>query len=250
MKQIQTQISDGIATLTIVRGKVNAINEEVVIELSSQLNELLHSSAARAVVLTGQGAFFSFGFDIPEFLTYTKPNFMRFLYKFTDLYTEIFTYPKPVVGALNGHTVAGGCMLALACDERIMASGKAKIALNEITFGAAVFAGSVEMLRHCVGPKHAQTVVYEGAMYQAEQALALGLVDRIEEPAAVLERARARAVELATRDAAAFAAIKSLLRDPIAGEMRQRERASIERFANLWYSESTRAQTEKITIRG
>jgi Delta3-Delta2-enoyl-CoA isomerase len=249
MKHLQTQISDGLATITLRRGKVNALNEEFVIELSNQLHELTYSASVRAVVIVGSGAFFSFGFDIPEFRGYTKPNFMRFLYKFTALYTEIFTYPKPVVAALNGHTIAGACMLALACDERVMASGKAKISLNEITFGAAVFAGSVEMLRNCVGLKAAEVIVLGGGMYLAAEARELGLVDRVEPLEEVLQRAQARAMELAEKDAAAYAAIKALLRDPIAEVMRQRERASIERFANLWYSEPTQTQIEKIVIR-
>jgi len=66
------------------------------------------------VVLTGRDRFFSFGLDIPEFLSYSKPDFIRFVTKFADLYTYVFLYPKPVLAALNGHTIAGGCMLATA----------------------------------------------------------------------------------------------------------------------------------------
>jgi 3,2-trans-enoyl-CoA isomerase len=70
-----------------------------------------------AVILTGSGKFFSFGFDIPEFLAITKEEFTEYLANFTDLYTYLFLYSKPVIAALNGHTMAGGCMLALACDH-------------------------------------------------------------------------------------------------------------------------------------
>ena len=157
--------------------KVNAIDEPTIDELKDCFRELGADEGARAVVFSGEGKFFSFGFDIPGFLGHSKPEFSRFLTKFTDLYTYLFTYPKPVVAALNGHTVAGGLMLALACDRRFMAAGKGKVALNELAFGSSVFAGSVEMLRFAVGNRNAEEILYTGAMVLPEEALRLGLVD-------------------------------------------------------------------------
>ena len=111
---IELKKSDSIATLVLNRGKVNALNGVVVDELREHLNALEDDSQARSVILTGSGKFFSFGFDIPEFLSFTKDRFAHYLTSFTGLYTYLFLYPKPVVAALNGHTIAGGCMLALA----------------------------------------------------------------------------------------------------------------------------------------
>ena len=116
MEFVQLQKRDGIATLTLARGKVNAINGPLVDQMREQLKSLKHDPEVKAIILTGAGKFFSFGFDVPEFLSFDKAQFARFLIGFTDLYTYLFTYPKPVVAALNGHTIAGGCMLALACD--------------------------------------------------------------------------------------------------------------------------------------
>ncbi len=125
---------EGIAEVALRRGKVNALNEQMVRELRECFQQLADDPGTSAITLTSQGPFFSFGLDIPEFLNYSKPSFLEFLVAFTDLYTYLFGYPKPVIAALNGHAVAGGCMLALACDLRIMVSGKARISLNEITF--------------------------------------------------------------------------------------------------------------------
>jgi len=91
----------------------------------------------------------------------------------------MFIYPKPIIAALNGHTIAGGCMLALACDFRLMVPGKAKISLNEIGFGSSVFAGATEMLRFWVGSAMATEVLYSGAMYPANEAFRLGLVQEV-----------------------------------------------------------------------
>src|SRR5215475_7992448 len=176
---IESQRSEGIATLTLRRGKVNALNGAVVDQLRGTLKTLEGDPEVKAIVLTGAGKFFSFGFDIPEFLSFTKEQFTEYLINFTDLYTYLFLYPKPFVTALNGHTIAGGCMLALAGDYRIMVSGKAKIGLNEIGFGSSIFAGSTEMLRFWVGSANATTILYSGAMCPAEEAKSLGLVHEV-----------------------------------------------------------------------
>ena len=248
MDFVQLSINDGVAEARLKRGKVNAINEQVVHELSDSLQRLAADPEIRAVILTGDGPFFSFGFDIPEFLSYSEESFSSFLKNFTSLYTYLFTYPKPVVAALNGHAIAGGCMLALACDYRIMVSGKAKISLNEITFGSSVFAGSVIMLKFLVGAKNAQAGLYEGTMYSAEAALHVGLIDQVSSNEKLLEDARQTARRLGARDAAAFRSMKNLLRAPVAEQMIKEEDSSVREFVKIWYSANTWKHLQAITI--
>ena len=154
----------------------------------------------------------------------TKPQFAQFLTGFTDLYTYLFLYPKPVVAALNGHTIAGGCMLALACDYRVMATGKARISLNELGFGASVFAGITEMLRFAVGSANATKVLYSGSMYSAEEAKSIGLIDEVATEPDLMDAAVKMASTLGSKHPPAFAGIKSLLRKSIAEDMMRRER--------------------------
>jgi enoyl-CoA hydratase/carnithine racemase len=202
----------------------------------------------RAVVLTADGPFFSFGFDIPEFCSHSKESFASYVEKFTSLYTYLFTYPKPLVAALNGHAIAAGCMIALACDYRVMVSGKAKISLNEITFGSSVFAGSVAMLKFLVGGKSAHAVLYDGTMYSAEAALQMGMIDQVSSDEKLMEDAREAARRFATKDAAAFRSVKSLLRAPVADEMTRREAPSVQEFVDIWYSEGTWKNLQAIKI--
>src|SRR5215472_2453735 len=248
MDFVAARKDNGIATLTLSRGRVNALNGAVVDQLRAQLENLEIDREVTAVVLTGSGKFFSFGFDIPEFLASTKEEFAQYLVNFTDLYTYLFLFPKPVIAAINGHAMAGGCMLTLACDHRVMTNGKAKISLNEIGFGSSVFAGSTEMLRFWVGNANATTILYTGAIYQAEEARDLGLVHE-----ASTEQDFAGAVEkavsaLQAKASPAFASIKSLLRKSVAEEMRRREASSIKEFVEIWYSHETWANLEKIKI--
>ncbi|MBI5580989.1 MAG: enoyl-CoA hydratase/isomerase family protein [Deltaproteobacteria bacterium] len=248
MSFIEVEKSEGIATLILARGKVNAINGMVVDELNQLLKTLENDPELNAIVLTGRGRFFSFGFDVPEFLSFTPEEFTDYLINFTDLYTYLFLYPKPVVAALNGHTIAGGCMLALACDNRVMVAGKGKISLNEIAFGSSVFFGSAEMLRFWIGSANATKVLYSGAMYSAEEAMSLGLVQEVLTEDNLMVQARRIASDLASKHSPAFTSIKSLLRKPIAEGMMQRERASIREFVDIWYSEHTWANLQKIMI--
>ncbi len=249
MSFTELETDDGIATVTLARGKVNALNGAVVAELRGRLEELEGDPMIRAVVLAGRGAFFSFGFDVPEFLAFSKKEFSAYLAAFTGLLSYLFLYPKPVVAALNGHAIAGGCMLALACDGRVMATGKAKISLNEISFGSSVFAGSTEMLRFWVGSAAATKVLFSGAMFLAEEAQSLGLVEEVQPEEAVLGRARRIASDLASRSTGAFASIKLLLRRPVIEETRRREEESIQEFVEIWYSAATRAKLREIRIR-
>lgn len=241
--------SEALTTVTLDRGKVNALNEQVMDEFQQTFEQLERDDAARAIVLTGARKFFSFGFDVPELNAGTREDYDRFLTKFTNFYTYLFTFPKPVIAAINGHAIGGGCMLTLPCDYRVMVTGKAKISLNEITFGSSVFAGSVEMLKACVGQKNAELFVISGGMYNAEEASRFGLIDQISVGEALREDAGKIAYDMGQKDPAPFAGIKRLLRNPIAEQMKKRERAGIEEFLDIWYSESTWKQVQKIEIR-
>ena len=108
MQFLQLETKDGVTTVKLGRGKVNAINEDVIDEISGLFEKLAKDSETKAVILTGTGKFFTFGFDIPEFIKYPRADFFRYLTKFTNFYNCLFLYPKPVIAALNGHTIAGG----------------------------------------------------------------------------------------------------------------------------------------------
>ncbi len=140
-------------------------------------------------------------------------------------------------------------MLLTACDYRIMASGKAKISLNEVTFGSLVFAGSVETLKCCVGHRVAETMLFGGAMYSAEQAHELGLIDRVAAPDELMSIAQEVASGYAAIDLRSFTALKKLVRGPIADEMRKRDPQGNRDFADLWYTPQTRENLKGIQIR-
>ena len=237
-----------VATMTLCCGKVNAIDWPLIRELKSALHALQSDSKVRSVILTGCGPFFSFGFDVPQLLPYSRKRFGSFVTDFDKLLLDLFLFPKPVVAAINGHAIAGGCMLALGCDSRIMVDGKAKISLNEITFGSAVFASPTEMLRAAVGTPAATEILFHGRMYGARQAKEIRLVDEVCDERELMERSQRIAAEMGTRTSEAFTTLKHLLREPIAAALRRRRAESIRGFVKVWYSKATRKSLEAIRI--
>lgn len=249
MSDLHTSVHDHILTLRLARGKVNAINATMVAELGKQLDTIEAEPEIKTVVFTGQGKFFSFGFDIPELLTYERPAFYAFLTAFTSLCTRLFLFPKPVVAALNGHTVAGGCILANACDYRIMAAGSGKVALNEINLGVSFFASATEMLRYVAGSRNADGILSSGELYLPEQAMEMGLIDEVVPPMTFENRVAEIARSYAAKDPHAFAGMRQLLRRPIVEAYQAREAASIEAFMERWYAEWTQEILSRVHIR-
>lgn len=249
MSSITLSRSNNITTVEFARGKVNAFDEELTAELRNSFAELEADDDIRAVVLTGKGKFFSFGFDIPHFMDHSPDQFRKFLTAFTDLCHYLFLYPKPIVAAMNGHTVAGGCVLALVADYRVIAEGKLKVSLNEISLGASIFARSVEMLKFHVGGKASAEILYTGDMYSVEEAHRLGLVDQVCAPEELHSAATAKAAVYASKEPGAFAHTKHLLRGRVVEGMESAEAESIDRFIELWYSDATREIIRKVEIR-
>jgi Delta3-Delta2-enoyl-CoA isomerase len=248
MDFINIKINADIATVIINKPKVNALNENLVKDLKFALLSLENDSTVKGVILSGEGKFFSFGFDVPEILMYSKERFTDFLQQFCELYTFLFIYRKPVVAAINGHAIAGGCMLSLSCDRRIMVSGNSKIGLSEITFSSTLLAGSTEMLRFLVGSRKATNILYSGSLYSTEEAFHLGLIDEMVSQEQLMEKANKFIFQIINTDLKAFFSIKDLLRSPIVEEMKRREKSSIDNFVEIWYSEQTRSELRKITI--
>ena len=249
MDIVERSVTNRVATLTLTRGKVNAINPELVGALERRLDEIESDDQVHAVVLTGRGSFFSFGWDVPELISYEREAFAAFVARFAQLYRRLFAFPKPVVAAINGHAPAGGCMLALGCDVRIMSSTSARIGLNEITFAAGLPAGSIEMLRFWIGSARATRVVVTGALFAGTEALELGLVDRLMPPNDVLAAAQAEAAILAAKAQPAYAMTKRFLRQGAIDDMEAREAISIAQFVPVWYSPETREELKRIVIR-
>jgi 3,2-trans-enoyl-CoA isomerase len=237
------------AVVTLSRPPVNAINEQVVAEFSEAFLDLEHNPAVHSAILTGAGKFFSFGLDVPQLYDHSPAQFRSFVQSFCALCRQLFLFPKPIVAAVNGHAVAGGCVLLLPCDARVAADIPMKIGLTEITLGASLFAGTVEMLRYWLTNQHAERLLLVGSMFDAREAQRIGLFDQIVEPGSLQAAALQKTTELATHYGYGYQVLRRHIRQPVADQWMAREDVSIDEFVRIWYSPEVRRRAREVKIR-
>jgi enoyl-CoA hydratase len=210
-----------VALLRMNAGKANAINPRF-LELLGRLLDELQAMPPSALVVTGDGRAFSAGLDLPALVDLPAAELTAFIRYFSATMLRVFTLPFPVVAAVNGHAVAGGCVLALQADQRVMASGEGRIGLNEVRLGIGLPAAVVETLRSQVPASSLFPVAAEGGLFLPEEALRLGLIQEVADPGRLLERALERARQLAELPNLAFAQVKASLRRPVLARIEER----------------------------
>lgn len=238
---------DAVAVLALDLGRGNAINHPFIDALNAALDELEQDGDVRALVLTGAGRAFSAGLDLVETYAYDLPALGRYVDAFDALFVRVAAFPWPVVAAVNGHAIAGGCILALAADFRIMADGPFLIGLNEVALGIPFPAGAFEVARRGV-PAQAQAEAFlEGRLYRPAEARDAGLVHRLLPPgtdllAAALEHAR----RLAAGSPEALRATKADLLAPLLSAVDATRAARRARLLEAWYWPETRARIGRV----
>jgi enoyl-CoA hydratase len=227
-----------VAVVEMAHGKANAVDMELCRGTVEQF-AALQASPARAVVLTGTGSIFSAGVDLLKVLEGGAEYVRPFLKALDDLLEALFLFPKPLVAAVNGHAIAGGCMIACAADRRLMARGNGRVGVPELLVGVGFPVVPLEVLRFAVSPEHFAEMVYSGATYPPEEALRRGLVDELVEPTKLLPRAIAEAERMAAIPAAAFELTKVQMREPAVETMRRRRAQLDARVAEFWTNPAT-----------
>jgi enoyl-CoA hydratase len=210
---IQREDRGPIAVLRLAHGKASALDTELLEALDRSLREL-DEARPEAVVLTGTGSIFSAGVDLLRVLDGGTGYLAGFLPLLARAVRRLFAFPRPVVAAVNGHAIAGGCILACACDLKIMAEGEGRIGVPELRVGVPFPVAPLEVLRFAVPPQHLQKLAYAGRTYGAAEALDWGLVDELAPPERVLDRALEAAGQLAAIPPGSFELTKAQLRRP------------------------------------
>jgi enoyl-CoA hydratase len=230
---IETADYDGIAILTLNHGPVNALD----LELLTAVPETLAAVAdARAVVLTGSGRCFSAGVDLKRIVDGGPRYVEKFLPALSVAVLTLFEHPKPVVAAVNGHALAGGCVLAAACDIRLMSGGT--IGLTELAAGVPFPTVPLEIMRHAVGPALDAMVLGPGRL-APDQATSIGLVHEIVEPDQLLTAALRRAEGLCAAPPDVYALSKYQLRRPARERIGTARPSDDPRVLKIWSSERT-----------
>ncbi|MCA0423887.1 MAG: enoyl-CoA hydratase/isomerase family protein [Proteobacteria bacterium] len=202
-----------IAVVEMHHGKANALDVAFCDALTLRFQRLRETSS-RAVVLTGQGKMFSAGVDLPQMVEAGVPYIREFLPALHRLYDTIFNFPKPVVAAINGHAIAGGCILACCADHRLMAQDGGRMGVTEILVGVPFPPLAFEVMRSVTAPQYLAEAILTGATVAPDEAVARGWVNALVPREDILSRAVAAAEKLAAVSPAAFAMGKRQLRQP------------------------------------
>lgn len=227
-----------VAVITLRHGKANALDIDLCEALAAKFVEL-RASDTKAVVLTGQGRIFSAGVNLIKLAEGGAGYIREFLPSLHKLYDAVFYHPKPVVAAINGHAVAGGCVLAACADRRVMANDGGRIGVTELLVGVPFPALAFEIMRLVTPPQFFSETILSGATFPAEVAAHRGLINEAVEPAALMARAMIAAQELAALSPPAFAQAKMQIRTPVTERLAQSGKATDSAVTEVWAAPET-----------
>jgi enoyl-CoA hydratase len=232
-----------VSLLRMAHGKANTLDLEFLRRLSALL-EQEELETSRAVVLTGRGSIFSAGVDLTRLLAGGETYVREFLPELEQCLERFFLFKKPLVAAINGHAIAGGCLIACACDHRIVARSELKMGAPEWKVGVPFPAVALEILIHALAGPARDEIVYGGAYFGVQECLRLGLANEAVEPGELLECAIARAEALASIPSQSFALNKRMLRQASVDRLERHAERLRGGVVEAWCSDGVRQSIE------
>lgn len=222
-ERVTVAIEDGIARIRIDDGKVNALSASLIGELDAALTRA--EAAGAVVVLSGRDGMFSAGFDLGTFRRGYDAT-MEMLRAGSAVILRLLAFPQPVLTVAAGHVYPAGAFLMLAADSRLGAAGPWRIGLNEVAIGLTVPSFVVELARHRLSPPGFARI-QSAAMFGPEDALRLGYLDRVVEPAELAAEADAEARRLRALDLSAFTGTKARINERAVAAIRAAAEAEL-----------------------
>jgi enoyl-CoA hydratase len=230
---------EGILTLRLAHGKASALDAELLDALLRELDEIADDT--RALILTGTGSIFSAGVDLFR-LTREGADYVReFLPLLSRFVRALFTFPRPVVAAANGHAIAGGCVIVLAADARLMAEGAGRIGLPELLVGVPFPTAALEVVRFAVPRDKVQPLIYTGRTMLPRDALTAGLVDEVVSPDNLLTRAQEVARQLSLIPPQVYRLTKHSIRAEALARMERASDGNVKEMLQVWSAPETHA---------
>ena len=224
---------DRVRELRLARPPVNALNPGLIQALRAALAQAV-SAGCGAVVLSGAPGRFSGGLDLPELLQLPEPALRTMWRDFFGLMRDFAASPIPTVAAVTGHSPAGGTVLAIFTDYRIMAEGAYKLGLNEVSVGLPVPEVLVRALAYLVGTRQAARLAVGGLLLDPSEALRVGLVDEVAPLDEVVPRALAWAADLLTRPPQAMLSTRKLARQPLVAAFEALGDKALDEIMGAW----------------
>ncbi|MEO5763327.1 MAG: enoyl-CoA hydratase/isomerase family protein [Vicinamibacteria bacterium] len=245
MSHIQIEIKDGIGTIRLAGPRGNAMSASLVADLSQALRTVGGDPSVRAVLLaSAHPRLFSPGLDLISLSELSRPEMGEFMTEFSNVLTDLFALKKPVVAAVNGAAVAGGCLLALTADWRVAKKGSL-VGLNEIKVGVPLPRWAVMVLRTATPAYAHAAVALLGRNFEGDAAVQAGLVHEVVDAEAFDATVQERLAEFAEKDPFAFGITKGYLRAGAVAAMRDHDAGLLDDFLDGWFSDNTQARIQK-----
>jgi enoyl-CoA hydratase len=247
--EVGGELPSGVATVRLARPPMNALNTQVQTELRAAAEQVSADASVRAVVLYGGEKVFAAGADVKEFAGQSHEYMMTDAVRLTNALDALARVPKPVIAAVTGYALGGGCELALTADFRVSADN-AKWGQPEILLGIIPGAGGTQRLPRLIGPAKAKDLIYTGRFVEADEALEIGLVDAVVPAAEVYSTALAMAAKFAKGPALALAAAKAAIDGGLDGDLASGLRLESHLFASLFATEDRKIGMESFIAGG
>ncbi len=223
-------------------GKVNAINLEMISELTQAIDNAEVDSSVRGMIITGQPHYFSAGLDIKELYHLDKAGSEKFWGDFLKMVVALNRFSKPLISAISGFSPAGGCVIAVCCDYRYMASGdKYVIGLNEVPLAIMVTEGIFHLYAHWIGNRRAHQYLIEGKLHSGQEALAMGLVDQLVPLEELLNTAELKMQQLLQSDDGALQGTKKNIKKSLMKKVDVDIDSILHAAVAQWWSPNSRA---------
>jgi len=233
----ERDLNDRILTLKLAHKKASALDLELCDALRGAIEEAATDNAVGALILTGSGTIFSAGVDLPRMIESGNKYIQPFVESLDAALRALFLFPKPAVAAVNGHAIAGGAILAFACDYRIMCRGR--IGVPELLVGVPFPPLALEIVRFAIPRQHIQSMVYLGRTIEAEEARAMGIIDEFVALEDLPTRARVIASQLAGVAPGPFQITKRQLREPFLHDAARIAGTSADTIDAIWAAKET-----------
>ncbi len=233
---VRLEVAEGVGTIRLDRPKMNALNAQVQEEIRAAAHEAAERDDVKAVVVYGGEKVFAAGADIKEMADMSYTAMVQRSGKLQSSFTAVARIPKPVVAAVTGYALGGGCELALCADVRF-AADTAVLGQPEILLGIIPGAGGTQRLTRLVGPSKAKDLIFSGRFVPAAEALAIGLVDRVVPADQVYEEAVAWAQQFAGAATYAVRAAKEAIDRGIEVDLETGLEIERQQFAALFATE-------------
>jgi len=241
---IKSDINGDIGVISIDRPPVNAINPELVSSLSQALDSFKSNDDINGVILQGRDGIFSAGLDITHLFPKDREYIDSFWKDFSTLLVSMFSFPKPLYSSIGGHCPAGGTVMVIMSDYRIMSKGNYVIGLNEVDVGLTVPYGIGMVFQYVVGNRNAEELLLKAKLISPDQALRVGLVDELCDPETLLDTTLERIAVASDLYSPQQTKTKEILREQMLDIMQQNFDKDAQLILDSWFSESGQRRLE------